>query len=230
MTVGPRRRTSSPALHAAPRSRSCRSTRGSTAERASTGGDEIGGCTSNFTFHDIPGHSYTFTAAHCGYAVGTAYYQHGNYFGHVTAFQWGGSNIGAALIQLYGTSRARIWSDPNAIYRSVKGYSTTDPIGGLICTNAAVEAEVCNIRIDKTGQTLTYGNHTMYNAVQAHQLNGTDSFAPGSSGGPVETTGGLTNSTARGVIDATVTGDYATGWYTPIRYPIGSFNVTLNTE
>lgn len=194
------------------------------------GGDKIVGslaCSSSFGFHDNASHYYTVTAAHCGYNPGTVYYQNGAKFGTVTSYQWGGSNTDAALVQTNGSTSSYVWADPNQTSRAITSVAASDPVGGLICTDGAAALEVCSVRIDGTGQTVTYNNHTITGAVAAHSLQGLGAFAEGNSGGPVYTATGTTGE-ARGIVDAHYVNDTTGGWYTPIRFITAAFPISFN--
>jgi hypothetical protein len=123
-----------------------------------------------------------------------------------------------------------IWSDPTSTDRAVTGVASTDPIGGLICTDGLTNREVCSVKIEATNQTITYSingtSTTVSNTVYACQTAGKAAFSAGDSGGPVETTIGSTDTTARGAVLA-YTGDAHCGWYMPERYIESDWGATV---
>jgi hypothetical protein len=125
------------------------------------------------------------------------------------------------IIQASGANGV-IWSDPTSVTRTVTAVASTDPVNGLICTDGYTNREVCSVKIEKTNQNVTYAingvNTTVTNTVYACQTSSKNAFSPGDSGGPVETTIGSGQATARGEILAYVVGSEYCGWYMPERY------------
>lgn len=123
-----------------------------------------------------------------------------------------------------------IWSDPTSANRLVVGVASTDPVGGLICTDGYTNREVCSVKILSTNQNVTYmingTSTTVSNTVYACQSKSGAAFSGGDSGGPVETTIGSSETTARGAVLAMVIGDSYCGWYMPERYIESDFGAT----
>ncbi len=123
-----------------------------------------------------------------------------------------------------------VWSDPTSVSRSVTGVASSDTVGVLTCTDSAVDREVCSVRIDNPGQTISYNGQTITGLVAAHQTGNLPAFTPGDSGGPVETTSGSSLATAQGMIEATAGGNNSAGWYMPTRTVDAYFNVYVKTS
>jgi hypothetical protein len=184
-------------------------------------------CTSNFTFRAHGnGYLYTGTAGHC---AGGTWYTNGRVLGNVGTMWYGNRNVDFEDIRVSsGATLPYIWADPNAYTRLVKTYATTDPIGGLICTDGTVDREVCNVRIYYNYQTDCYANQCTYDTVDATQLNGRAAFSSGDSGGPVETPLSSSTTEARGVVISHRNTPATRGNYTPIRF-ILALDFTLQT-
>lgn len=194
------------------------------------GGDPISsataGCTSWFSVISASGAAVSPTAGHCGAGTFT---QGGHAFGTVTSRHFGGSMDGE-LIPL-SSNGAVVWSDPTSTSRTVTALAAGNTVGALVCTDGAVDREVCSVRIDSTGNSVTYGGQTITGLVGAHQTSGRAAFTPGDSGGPIETTSGSSQSIAQGMLEAVVNGTgYSQGWYMPARTVDSYFNVFVKTS
>jgi hypothetical protein len=171
-------------------------------------------CTTGFSLTD-GNFTYVTTAAHCFENNFTYdFFQAGGVFGDYYAY-----SDGIDQVLIGSTSAAGFeWSDPVSTDRAIVGVDSTDPIGGLICTDGLTNREVCSVEIDATGQTINYyfngTTRTVYNTVYACQTSGAAAFSGGDSGGPVETTIGSYETNARGEVLAN-TGDAHCGWYYP---------------
>ena len=149
----------------------------------------------------------------------------GGYFGSVATRKFGGS-LDAEDFKVGGA--AEVFSDPNAAERNVDGVSTTNPVGGLICTDGYTDREICSVKILSDGASCKYDGKKITNLVKAFQRNGIPAFSPGDSGGPVYTTlkGGGVN--ARGMIVAH-TGNLDGGYYEKVTTIESSFKVKVVT-
>jgi hypothetical protein len=195
------------------------------------GGDEIehlfkvsGGkyyysiCTTGFGI-TIGGEPYVTTAGHCiEDNFSNSFFNPGGTFGYFDGYT---STHDTMVIEVSGANGV-IWSDPTSIDRTVTGVASTDPVGGLICTDGLTNREVCSVKIEATNQTITYdinGELTkVTNTVYACQTSSKNAFSAGDSGGPVETTIGSGSTTARGEVLAYASGAAYCGWYMPERY------------
>jgi len=192
------------------------------------GGDQIehhygGGtsyCSSGFAL-TILGAAYVPTAAHClesNYA-NDFYNTDGNEVGSI----WGYNNSEDTVIINAAAVLPDIWSDPNSTAREVVKVAPNDPQYGLICTDGYATREVCDVEIETTDTNVVYtvnGVSTeVYGVVYACQTAGDAAFSSGDSGGPVETTLGSSEATARGEILASNTDapNASCGWYLPER-------------
>jgi hypothetical protein len=192
-------------------------------------------CTSGFGVNSSTATQYFISAAHCGYTVGSTYSQNGTTFGTVKSFMWGGANADAVLIRTPGGNTNTIFADPTTPYRSVSSVAASDAQNDVVCTGGAVSKEVCNVNVDRTGQSVTYNNHTVHNLVRAHAVNGQKAFCPGNSGGPVYTgTGGTGGIAARGLVSAYFIDNGVTrcdiGWYSAIRYITSGLGVSVRVR
>jgi hypothetical protein len=174
-------------------------------------------CTTGYTLTD-GSHTFVTTAAHCLESnYSNNFYQAGGVFG--TWYEYS-NDVDTVIIGPTSASGAE-WADPVTPTRDITAVASTDPIGGVICTDGLTDREVCDVDIKATGQDITYSingsNTTVSNTVYACQANDKAAFSPGDSGGPAETTIGSTETHARGEILAH-TGDSHCGWYYPERY------------
>ena len=194
------------------------------------GGDAITSgtalCTSWFSVLSASGTPISPTAGHCGAG---AWRQNGHAFGTVTSRHFGGAMDGE-LIPV-SSNAANVWSDPHSVSRTVTALATGNTVGVLTCTDGYVDRETCSVRIDSTGQSVTYGGQTITGLVGAHQTAGLPAFSAGDSGGPVETTSGSAQSIAQGMLLATVDGTNSSqGWYMPARTVDSYFDVFVRTS
>ena len=189
--------------------------------------DNIENCTSWFsTKSNTSSTQYQFTALHCG-GNKTWGVVNGGTFGTTSSSKWSGS-VDAQSFKKSGI--ASVWSDPTGSSRPVNGISTTNTVGGLVCTDGVVDKEVCSVKITASGVSVTYESHTVTDTVRAHQTAGHNAFSGGDSGGPVYTTlsGGGVN--ARGMILSRLTSDPSTGNYGKVANIESAFGVTVMTE
>ncbi len=183
------------------------------------------GCTSWFSTISGAGAAVSLTAGHCGSGTWT---QAGHTFGTTSALHFGGPMDGQTIPV---TSNAQyISSDPTSVDRTVTGVASTDTVGVLTCTDGQKDREVCNVRIDNPGQTVSYNGQTITGLVAAHQTGNLAAFTPGDSGGPVETTSGPNLASAQGMIEAQAGAPYSSGWYMPARTVDSYFNVYVKTN
>jgi hypothetical protein len=178
---------------------------------------DVSVCTSGFGL-TILGKDYVPTAAHClesNYS-NDFYSNDGNEVGTI----WGYNNAEDTVIINAASVDGDIWSDPNSVSRTVVKVAPTDPTGGLICTDGQADREVCRVEIESINQNVTYKingvSTTVSGTVYACQTAGKAAFSLGDSGGPVETTLGSTQATARWEILAN-TDNAICGWYLPER-------------
>ena len=172
-------------------------------------------CTSWFpATRNSDGKSVMLTAGHCGNGT---WYQNGNLFGTTSSLTYVGRDD-SQVIPVTSNS-ARIFSDPTSTTRTVAGVALSDPIGTLVCTEGYVDKEVCSVRIDAIGQTVTWtgDGHTTTGLVAAHQTAGKLAFSGGDSGGPVGATSGSTSIYAYGMLVGRVLANPSIGWYVPAR-------------
>jgi hypothetical protein len=193
----------------------------------SSGGTET--CSTGFSIK-IASSTYVPTADHClesDYSD-RFYNPGGGTIGYLYA-----SNSYHDTMLIKASSAGTVWSDPNSTERSVTSVASSDPVGGLICADGAISREVCNVRINSTGQSVTYvingTNTTVKNLVYACQQSGNAAFQSGDSGGPVETTVGSDQSIARGEILAG-NGNISCGYYLPERYIVSDWGATVLTS
>jgi hypothetical protein len=198
------------------------------------GGDEVehaytsGGknyysiCTTGFNL-DIGGSPYISTADHCFEDdFSTDFFNPGGTFG--SYYGWAADHD--VVVIPVAAVGGWIWSDPTSTDRQVVNVATSDPVGGLICTDGLSDREVCSVKIESVDQSLTYtinGSPTkVVNAVYACTTTGDSAFSGGDSGGPVETTLGSSETNARGEVIAHVVvngvAENNCGWYMPQRY------------
>lgn len=193
------------------------------------GGDLIttsAACTSWFSTSNASGQIFGLTAGHCG---GGTWYTNGLVYGTTYSIAYPNFNIDAEVIPV-SSNAGYIWADPNFSTRRVSAYSTTDPVGGLICTDGATDREVCNVRIDQANVTDCYSGQCTSGSVLAHQLNGVHAFSGGDSGGPVETTLGDGTTEARGMIIANRSSDPSYGAYSPVVAICNQWGLALKTS
>lgn len=192
------------------------------------GGDKIDQgstfCTSWFSVISASGAAVTPTAGHCGAGAWT---QNGSAFGTVSSRHFGGTMDGE-LIPVSSNS-PDVWSDPTSTNRLVTSLASGNTVGVLTCTDGVTDRERCSVRIDATGQSVSYDGQTITGTVSAHQTGDLNAFSAGDSGGPVETTSGASQSIAQGMVLARETSDAAYGWYMPARTVDSYFNVFVKT-
>jgi hypothetical protein len=197
---------------------------GDEVEHTTSLGTEI--CTSGFSL--AIGSTYLVpTDTHCfGSDFSHSFYNPGGVIG-----TWYNYNTGHDTLLIHASSAGDyIWSDPTSANRRVVGVASTDPIGGLICTDGYTTREICSVQIVSTNQNITYTingtSTTVTNTVKACQTGGKTAFAGGDSGGPAETTIGSSETTARGAILAVVVNSPWCGFYMPERYIESDFGAT----
>lgn len=189
--------------------------------------DNSENCTSWFsTKSNSSSTQYQFTALHCGGGQ-TWKVISGGSFGSTSSSKWSGS-VDAQSFKKTGI--ASVWADPTQSSRPVHGISTTNTVGGLVCTDGYVDKEVCSVKIKGSGVSVSYDGHTVTDTVRAHQTAGHNAFSAGDSGGPVYTTlsGGAVN--ARGMILSRSTSDASTGNYGKVANIQSAFGVTVMTQ
>jgi hypothetical protein len=192
-------------------------------------GDTIWVCTTGFGV-EIDGVTYVTTAFHCAESnYSNSFYNPGGTIGYL----WGAYDAHDTML-IQASTAGVIWSNPTSVDRLVVGVDSTDPVGGLICTDGLSDLEVCDVEIDATNQSITYtingSSETVVNTVYACQKSGKAAFSPGDSGAPVETTLGSLKTDARGLLLAHVVGDDACGWYLPERYVESDWDATVLTS
>jgi hypothetical protein len=107
----------------------------------------------------------------------------------------------------------------------------SETVGALVCTDGASDREVCSVRIDSAGNSVSYDGQTITGLVGATQTSGRAAFTPGDSGAPVETTSGSSSSIAQGMLEAVLNGTgNSKGWYMPARTVDSYFNVFVKTS
>jgi len=186
-------------------------------------------CSTGFSIK-IASTTYVPTADHCIESDYTSrfYNPGGGTIGYLYA-----SNDFHDTMLIQASSAGTVWSDPNSTERSVSSVASSDPVGGLICADGAISREVCNVRINSTGQSATYvingTNTAVKNLVYACQQAGKAAFETGDSGGPVETTVGSSQSIARGEILAG-NGNLTCGYYLPERYIVSDWGAVVLTS
>jgi hypothetical protein len=193
----------------------------------SSGATEV--CTTGFSIK-IAGTTYVPTADHCIESnYSSRFYNPG---GGTIGYLYASNDFHDTML-IQASSAGTVWSDPNSTERSVTSVASTDPVGGLICGDGAISREVCNVRINSTGQSATYNingtNTTVKNLVYACQQAGKATFQVGDSGGPVETTVGSGQSIARGEI-LVGNGNITCGYYLPERYIVNDWGATVLTS
>jgi hypothetical protein len=107
--------------------------------------------------------------------------------------------------------------------RSVVAVASSDPIGGLICTDGSVAGEVCGVRIDAVNQCITFSDGVTTCHLVTSSRSGATISLPGDSGGPVETTLPTGSTEARGEIIGGNNG--STCYYLPIKAVAGLFGM-----
>ena len=182
-------------------------------------------CTSGFSM--IYNSTYVAsTAGHCG---GSLWDQYTHRFGTAVYVAYGNSQLDTELMST-DPGASKIYSSgtgASTLTRVVKGHSTTQPVGGLVCTGGYVDSEKCNVRIDNPNVTDCYSGQCTQNTVLAHQQNGQAAFSPGDSGGPVYTALSTTGANAYGLIIAHRDGDNSYGAYQTITSILQYTGATL---
>lgn len=97
--------------------------------------------------------------------------------------------------------------------------------GTLLCTDGAVDREVCNVRINQTYVSMGYEGIEIIDQVYAGQTGGHAAFTIGDSGGPVyQLSSG--NVRAYGMIVAH-DASYNQGYYTPVSNITSKMGVSV---